>query len=740
MLIEIVPSFYIKYLKLTQMSEYYTQNVYLKYLENFFDKSEIHAVFNCDKCIESETTNPKNCFYCISNVLLENASKNITELHLNTLKNRTIFREEFIIYFEYLSVIDSIRSHINAISKKVNQKCGEKLLKCPFSQDKTFSIFIENPDFLDPLALFSFLQKTRQICDIVINNKSTCSKCISKIIRILKKIDKRIGHIKLFYIFEDLKINEVYKNRWEYYMEILLNINLTRESLNDQLNADNNTNYLIDTYVIGKEDLFKVKIFQSTEGIESFYKVIKNFESECEKTTFYLINKEYNFENDELTINSVLTFDDLMKLHLDHASTYLKSKLNLTLRELEKFSFYLVIKKIKFHSIMPLLMDNFIEEIFLDSPSENIYINHQHYGRCTTDIRLNKSQIDRLKSFFRLYSRKRLDFSQPSLKFVMQSKYFHCRFSADINPLNSKRFSLDIRKFNKNIFTLQSLIKNGTLDSQMSAFLYLCILHRVNLTVIGETDSGKTTLINAFDLITPKSFRKIYVEDVVESLDQSMFKNHQVKYKIDQLDNQNRKYTKTNQIKKLLHRSPDLIYLGEILTKEEAEAMFHCLSAGLKGFQTIHANDLEAFFNRILFHFNINKTCLNDLGIIILMKKALNQRRIVTIAEIDENSKDMSKLYREIFIYNSGNEEWDLKFPLIESETILKIKKFTSLCNEDINKFIEVYTEIFTYLKSYKTLETSQFVKLFHKITDLSQISLDLLTDFWNKITASKYN
>lgn len=71
----------------------------------------------------------------------------------------------------------------------------------------------------------------------------------------------------------------------------------------------------------------------------------------------------------------------------------------------------------------------------------------------------------------------------------------------------------------------------------------------------------------------------------------------------------------------MLHRSPDLIYLGEILTQEEAEAMFHCLSAGLTGFQTIHANSLESLINRFLSHFNIDQTCLNDLDLLVLMKK-----------------------------------------------------------------------------------------------------------------------
>ena len=101
------------------------------------------------------------------------------------------------------------------------------------------------------------------------------------------------------------------------------------------------------------------------------------------------------------------------------------------------------------------------------------------------------------------------------------------------------------------------------------------------------------------------------MENVIESLNQSKFNRHQLKYQVDSLaEGKEQIYSKQNQIKKLLHRTPDIIYLGEILTKEEAEAMFHCLAAGLKGFQTIHSNDINSLLNRFLYHFKIDLSCL----------------------------------------------------------------------------------------------------------------------------------
>ena len=79
--------------------------------------------------------------------------------------------------------------------------------------------------------------------------------------------------------------------------------------------------------------------------------------------------------------------------------------------------------------IFPLLIDDFIEEIFLDSPHEAIYINHQRFGRCRTDIQFSSKEIKRLKTLLRIYSGKRLDYVNPSIKLVINNKYFYLKYA-----------------------------------------------------------------------------------------------------------------------------------------------------------------------------------------------------------------------------------------------------------------------------------------------------------------------
>jgi len=267
----------------------------------------------------------------------------------------------------------------------------------------------------------------------------------------------------------------------------------------------------------------------------------------------------------------------------------------------------------------------------------------------------------------------------------------------------------------------------------MAAFLYFNILRKRNITITGETDTGKTTLINSLDLLTPKEFRKVYVENITESLSQLEFRNHQLKYRVDSLGGQesSNNYSKSNIIKTLLHRTPDIIYLGEILTKEEAEAMFHCLASGLRGFQTIHADNVKSLINRFLYHFKINKSCLYDLDLVILMKKDINKRRVISISEIIEKNDNEHNIYDPIFKYDPPSQKWKSLKPLYKTKVLDEVSQYESLTKEKFASILNVYNEIFEFISNINKLNIKEHIELFHKISYYSFVSIDSLKDFW---------
>src|SRR5207237_8877014 len=68
------------------------------------------------------------------------------------------------------------------------------------------------------------------------------------------------------------------------------------------------------------------------------------------------------------------------------------------------------------------------------------------------------------------------------------------RVNALIPPLALKGPCLTIRKFKRELLTMEHLIGYGTLTPQIAQFLDTCVKVRRNLVISGGTGSGKTTL------------------------------------------------------------------------------------------------------------------------------------------------------------------------------------------------------------------------------------------------------
>jgi len=476
---------------------------------------------------------------------------------------------------------------------------------------------------------------------------------------------------------------------------------------------------LLKKYFIGPNDLYQVSIYKKEFQAEMIYEVEENYEY-AEKVEYYkeIAGKVCSYLK-SLEMNKLYSFQDLFNFLKTHASVYLKRNVPYISDKTHiKLSYFSVIKILNVKKLFPFLIDDYIEEIFLDQPKDNIYLNHQTFGRCRTKIRLYSEDINRIKTFLRVYSKERLDIIHPSIKTVIKNEIFHCRFSVDVDPLQLNEFCLDIRKLNKNVLTLLDLLRFQSISPEICAFLYFCVLKRINITVTGETDTGKTTLINALDLITPKEFRKIYVENAVESLDELSYEKHQVKYKSQSLENlEDAPFKKSNLIQTLLHRSPDIIFLGEILTEEECKAMFHCMSAGLRGFQTIHSRDILSLINRFLYHFKIDETCFNDLDLIILMKKLVNGRKVVSISEINNTNGIMVE---NIFEYVPRTNNWIKKKELFQTKTISRILKYEDFTKEDFNFLIETFIEIFNLFCKDQNLNLKEMASMFHIVGFLS--------------------
>ncbi|MBY9016742.1 MAG: type II/IV secretion system ATPase subunit [Candidatus Lokiarchaeota archaeon] len=499
------------------------------------DKEEKTLIINCSVCsnLEEGRNFTSECISCLFKNLYLN--KNSID------KTTSVKRRENLIKYSQLSYILSFFTKISFIKKnwkKIDNigkiKCKYQEFNCRIGTLYNFPFSTDTSPIYEPISLFNYiLDKINELKGPEIINFD-CQKCIRKVLTLLENILDVLNKLDIIQKYKKFSTkNNSVNCIIDFYNYIVFETPIV--SINNEFTKNSfitSGSDLNETYNIGKNKIFQILIFDVINEYEKHYVVKFSFQSSGEEDFFKKIVKDAKNNLKLLDSDKIIPLEELISLYRMNAKRYLASKYKLSENEIESISFVSALHKLKIEKIFPLLIDDQIEEIFLDSPKENVYINHQKFGRCRTDIKLDIKDIERLKTFLRLYSGRRLDFSNPSIKVVIKNKYFYCRFAIDVGPVQLYDFALDIRKLNKNIYTVQDLLKNGSLNPTISAFLYFLIIRRVNITVTGETDTGKTTLINALDLLTPKEFRKVYVENIIESLDQSIYQKHQLKTNI----------------------------------------------------------------------------------------------------------------------------------------------------------------------------------------------------------------
>ncbi len=426
--------------------------------------------------------------------------------------------------------------------------------------------------------------------------------------------------------------------------------------------------------------------------------------SQKEISGSYIIDFDYNI--DEITRNEIDRYINLLNQKLSTMGivpqysladkiTLISQKFNAILKgyfpetqELDrnKIADIVTVKRLHFEKIFVFLQDPNIEEIFLDKKDGFLYFNHQNLGKVESYIQLSLEEVEAIKTHLCLDSRERLDIEKPNITYVYNNPYFHARFCVDIFPSHWQDFGLDIRNLKKNVLTLKDLIELKTLNGEMASFLLLILFFKMNITIVGEVNSGKTTFLNALDLYVPNFYRKIYLEENIETLELPQLYSHQLKYKVS--PERFNDYSKQDEIYKLLHRSGDYIILGEILSKMETQALFHCLSTGLKGLQTTHASTINGLINRWVLHYGVGHSCLNDLGVIIFMKKWGNRRIVHSISQLQANQETKEIKINNLFKYCPISKNWIRIDNLLSSPLFQEINGLISLSEEALSKIL----------------------------------------------------
>jgi pilus assembly protein CpaF len=243
--------------------------------------------------------------------------------------------------------------------------------------------------------------------------------------------------------------------------------------------------------------------------------------------------------------------------------------------------------------LTPLLLDDSISEVMVNGPDQ-VYIERK--GQLTlSDVRFTSdAELVRVIREIAAFVGRRIDDDSPMVDCRLPDG---SRVNAVIAPLALDGASLTIRKFARDPYTVEDLIKFGTLSVEAAAFLEACVKAHFNILVAGGTGSGKTTTLNVLSSFIPDNERVVTIEDAAEL---QLRQPHKVR-----LESRPARIDGTGRISirelvvNALRMRPDRIVIGECRSGEALD-MLQAMNTGHDGsLTTIHANTPRDTLSRL---------------------------------------------------------------------------------------------------------------------------------------------
>ena len=243
--------------------------------------------------------------------------------------------------------------------------------------------------------------------------------------------------------------------------------------------------------------------------------------------------------------------------------------------------------------IEPLLKDSSVTEVMVNGP-DSIYIER----KCRlqkTDVRFRNTEhlmhiIDRIVTAVG----RRVDESSPMVDARLADG---SRVNVIIPPLSLTGPCVTIRKFSKDVLTVDKMIEFGSFDQRMAEFLEDCVKGRLNIVVSGGTGSGKTTLLNVLSSYVPATERIVTLEDSAEL---QLKQDHVVTLETRPPNIEGEgEVTMRDLVRNALRMRPDRIIVGECRTGEALD-MLQAMNTGHDGsMTTAHANSARDALSRL---------------------------------------------------------------------------------------------------------------------------------------------
>lgn len=288
--------------------------------------------------------------------------------------------------------------------------------------------------------------------------------------------------------------------------------------------------------------------------------------------------------------------------------------------------------------IMALFSDPDVTEIGTNPLDEDVWIESRRRGKQPSGLRLPKPFA---RSFLNRVADRRggtITHTLPYLEARLPTGTFRgARLSGQVEPI-APGPSFTIRIPPPEPLDLRTYADSGAMTETQYSFLRQAILDRLNIFVVGGTNSGKTTLAMALLLEISRlcpDHRIVTIEDTPELQVRSWCWNPLYVHPAGSLDY-------GDLLKIALRMSPDRIVIGESRGGSIVQLFDALLSGHPGGLSTFHADNVRQAFLRMLNYARRDSdtdshrfTIGDAIDVLVVLQKSGAMRRVTELVRVD---------------------------------------------------------------------------------------------------------
>ena len=467
----------------------------------------------------------------------------------------------------------------------------------------------------------------------------------------------------------------------------------------------------LDTYKLNVTDVIvNVDIFRSSDGFSFYYISIRNITP----TTNIILQKIRDEFVSKINLGEIQIDEDegpekIKERFKEEIMVLIKRYFpNTDRKTADLLASQLLRQNIGLGDVEILLKDPNLEEIAINSAQEPVWVFHKRFGWLKTNIRIPSDE--RIRHYATMIGRdigKEITLLKPLLDAHLESGD---RVNATLNPISTEGNTITIRKFATKPWTITDFLNTNTISYETAAMLWLGVQNELSILISGGTGSGKTSMLNVICSFIPINQRIISIEDTREiTLPRDL---HWVPMET-RLPNPEGKgeITMLDLLVNSLRMRPDRIIMGEVRRQREAEVMFEAMHTGHSVYGTIHANDVEETFQRLLNPpISVPKAVLPAMNLIVVQNRnrRTGKRHTMQLAEITSSGD-----YNMIMQYDVNK---DRLVQIGEPKAMLKhLELYTGMRRSQIDQDLDERVKILKWMASRNMNDIHQVGATFRK-------------------------